>query len=158
MIVIMKMPRVLFAIFALLLLATPLIAGNNKDEGPQSSLAFVVLKDDNGKPVRNAAVVLHFVGHHGKQAKGGFELKTDPEGKTHFDGVPYGTMRVQVIAPGFQTFGDDFTINQPDQQITIRLKRPQGEYSIYEKHDGSGTTTTPNAAPQTNAPPSDKPQ
>jgi len=28
-------------------------------EGPMSNLKFVVLKDYNGKPVRNAAVVLH---------------------------------------------------------------------------------------------------
>jgi hypothetical protein len=141
----MKMPGARFAIFALLLLSTFLVGGDKKDQGPQSSLAFVVLKDDNGKPVRNAAVVLHFVGQHGKQGKGGFELKTDPDGKTHFDGIPYGALRVQVIAPGFQTFGSDFAINQPDQEITIRLKRPQEEYSIYEKHDGStsGTSATP---------------
>ncbi len=142
----MKMPRLLFAILALLLISTFLLAGDKKDQGPQSSLAFVVLKDDNGKPVRNAAVVLHFVGQHGKQGKGGFELKADADGKTHFDGIPYGTLRVQVIAPGFQTFGDDFTINQPDQEITIRLKRPREEYSIYEKHDtsnngGTGSST-----------------
>ena len=147
----MKMLRVAFAIFTLLLISTPLIAGDKKDEGPQSSLAFVVLKDDNGKPVRNAAVVLHFVGKHAKQAKGGFELKTDPEGKTHFDGIPDGTLRVQVIAPGFQTFGNDYAINQAEQEITIRLKRPQGEYSIYEKHDGSTNSSG-------TAPPQDKPQ
>jgi Carboxypeptidase regulatory-like domain len=135
----MKMLRVAFAIFILLPTSTFLIAGDKKDEGPQSSLAFVVLKDDNGKPVRNAAVILHFVGKKGKQGKAGFELKTDSDGKTHFDGIPYGTMRIQVIAPGFQTFGDDYAINQPGQEITIRLKRPQGEYSIYEKHDDSGT-------------------
>jgi hypothetical protein len=133
----MKMLRVAFAIFTLLLTSTLLPAGDKNDEGPQSSVAFVVLKDDNGKPVRNAAVVLHPVGKKGKQAKGGIELKADAEGKTHFDGIPYGTMRVQVIAPGFQTFGNDYAINQPQQEITIRLKRPQGEYSIYEKHDGS---------------------
>lgn len=140
----MKMLRMAFAIFALLVISTLLVAGDKKDQGLQSSVAFVVLKDDNGKPVRNAAVVLHPVGQHGKQAKGGIELKADAEGKTHFDGIPYGTMRVQVIAPGFQTFGNDYAINQPEQEITIRLKRPQGEYSIYEKHDGSssGSGTT----------------
>jgi hypothetical protein len=155
----MKMPRVAFAIFALLLISGSLIAGDKKDEGPQSSLAFVVLKDDNGKPVRNAAVVLHFVGKRGKQGKAGFELKTDPDGKTHFDGVPYGTMRIQVIAPGFQTFGDDYTVSQPDQEITIRLKRPQAEYSIYEKHDGNGNGSgSSNGTSGTPPPQQDKPQ
>ncbi len=148
----MKMLRVAFAIFAVLLPSTSLMASDKKDQGLQSSLGFVVLKDDNGKPVRNAAVILHFVNKHGKQGKAGFELKTDPDGKTHFDGVPYGTMRIQVIAPGFQTFGDDYTVNQADEEITIRLKRPQGEYSIYEKHDGSSSGGTGTTQPQPDKP------
>jgi len=133
------MQRPAFLLILVVLFSLGVIAGDKKDDAPESSLSFVVLKDDNGKPIRNAAVVLHPVGKHGKQEKTGFELKTDPDGKTHFDGVPYGTLRVQVIAPGFQTFGDDFAIRQPTQEITIRLKRPQGQYSIYEKHDGSST-------------------
>lgn len=98
-----------------------------------SSVKLVVLKDDNGKPVRNAAVILHPVKHSGKQAKGGVELKTDAEGKAESDGIPFGLLRVQVIAPGFQTFGDDYTINQADQVVTIRLKRPTDQYTIYDK-------------------------
>jgi len=131
----MKMPRPVFAIFAaLLVVPTLLVAGDqNKPSGQSSAIRFVVIKDDNGKPVRNAAVILHPVGRGGKQAKGGFELKTDAEGKTESDGIPYGLLRVQVIAPGFQTFGNDYTVNQPEQNITIRLKRPQDQYTIYDK-------------------------
>jgi len=134
-----------------MLLCLPLMAGDKKDV-PESSLSFLVLKDDNGKPIRNAAVILHGVGQHGKQEKTGFELKSDNDGKTHFDGIPYGTWRIQVIAPGFQTFGDDYSINQPAQEITIRLKRPQGQYSIYGQQEGSSgsSTSTP--------PPNDKQQ
>ena len=29
-------------------------------------------------------------------------------------------------------YGEDFEINQPTQEITIKLKRPQGQYSIYD--------------------------
>jgi len=130
----MKMPRPLFAIFALFVIPILLAAGQNKPSEHASTIRFVVIKDDNGKPVRNAAVILHPVGHSGKQAKGGFELKTDGEGKTESDGIPYGLLRVQVIAPGFQTFGDDYTINQAEQVVTIRLKRPQDQYTIYDKH------------------------
>jgi hypothetical protein len=97
-------------------------------------LSFVVLKDYNGKPIRNAAVVLHPVNPHGKQQRGGFELKTDGEGKTHFEGVPYGKMRVQVLAPGFQTFGEDYDIESPTMEITVKLKVPQNQYSIYTDH------------------------
>jgi len=101
---------------------------------PTAALSFIILKDDSGKPVRNAAVVLHPVNTKGKQGRGGFELKTDNDGKTHFEGVPYGKLRVQVLAPGFQTFGEDYDINQPNMQITVKMKRPQEQYSVYTDH------------------------
>lgn len=95
-------------------------------------LKFVVLKADTGKPVRNAAVVLHPVNKDGKQSSGGIELKTDPEGKASASGIPFGKLRVQVLMRGFQTYGEDFDITDPQQQITIKLKRPQRQFSIYD--------------------------
>lgn len=131
----MRTLRPLFTIFGLLVIPILLVAADQKNNsGKASSITFVVVKDDNGKPVRNAAVILHPVNGHGKQTKGGIELKTDAEGKTEANGMPYGMLRVQVIAPGFQTFGDDYTINLPEQGFTIRLKRPQDQYTIYDKH------------------------
>jgi hypothetical protein len=105
------------------------------DEGPMSNLRFVVVRDYNGKPVRNAAVVLHPVNPKGKQLRGGLELKTDNDGRANIDGIPYGPLRVQVLAPGFQTFGEDYKIDKPELEITVKLKRPGGQYSIYENHD-----------------------
>jgi hypothetical protein len=104
------------------------------EEEPTAAINFRVLKDDNGKPVRNAAVIMHPVNSHGKQQRGGMELKTDSEGNSSFDGVPYGKLRVQVLAQGFQTFGEDYDVNQSKMELTIKLKRPQGQYSVYEDH------------------------
>jgi Carboxypeptidase regulatory-like domain len=109
-------------------------AAQDEDE-PMADLNFVVVKDYNGKPVRNAAVVLHPVTKKGKQTRGGLELKTDGEGRTNIDGIPYGPLRIQVLAPGFQTYGQDYQIDKPKLQITVKLKRPGGQYSIYENHD-----------------------
>jgi hypothetical protein len=109
------------------------------DDGPMSNLQFVVIKDYNGKPVRNAAVVLHPVSAKGKQSKGGLELKTDNDGRTNIDGIPYGPLRIQVLAPGFKTFGEDYEINKPELEITVKLKRPEGQYSSY----GSGDAKKP---------------
>jgi uncharacterized GH25 family protein len=92
---------------------------------------FLVVKDYNGKPIRNASVVLHPVNKKGKQERGGLQLKADAEGKASYDGVPYGKLRVQVLAPGFQTFGQDYDIDQPVEEISVRLKRPSEQYSIY---------------------------
>jgi Carboxypeptidase regulatory-like domain len=106
-------------------------------EQKSSDLHFLVIKDYNGKPVRNASVVLHPV-KEGKQERGGFQLKTDNEGRTGFDGVPYGILRVQVLCPGFQTFGEDYDIKGPTTEITIKLKRPSGQYSIYDDKNPPG--------------------
>ena len=109
-----------------------LVAVAGASDKQQATLRFVVVRAHNGKPVRNASVVLHLVNKKGKQAKGGFELKTDPEGKASFDGCPYGRVRVQVLTPGFQTFGEDVEIDQPEHEFVIKLKKPQDQVTIYK--------------------------
>lgn len=136
-------------ILAMLLPAGTAWAQKDKDNEPTSWLYFSVIKDDNGKPVRNAAVILHPVNQKGKQERGGLELKTDPEGKANLDGIPYGALRVQVLAHGFQTYGEDFDVSQPKTEITIKLKRPQGQFSVYDDQN-------PNAQPKQEAPPADQ--
>jgi hypothetical protein len=119
-------PRLI--ILALLTLAWVPTFGEDKF----SRIEFLVVRSYNGKPVRNASVVLHPVNKDGKQAKNGMELKTDLDGKTALDSVPYGKLRIQTIAPGLQTYGDDVEVNQPEQQITIKMNRPKDQYSIYK--------------------------
>jgi hypothetical protein len=102
------------------------------DGGSTSSLRFVVVRDSDGKPVRNAEIVLHPVKGKGKQAAGEMELKTDADGKTSVDGIPYGPLQVQVLAPRFQTFGQDYQIDKPELEITVKLKHPGDQYSIYD--------------------------
>ena len=126
--------RKLFVVLCLLSLG---IAGSAHAEKDKSSnLKFVVLRDTDGKPVRNAQVVLHPVKSDAKQKESGeLELKTDADGKASVDDIPYGTLRVQVLAPHFQTFGEDYQIDKPDMEITVKLKHPGGQYSTYENHD-----------------------
>ena len=98
----------------------------------EATLKFLVVKESTGKPVRNASVVLHVVKKDGKQGKGGLQLKTDPEGRASIEGIPYGKMRVQVIAPRLQTFGEDYEITQAEHEFVIKLKPPQEQHSIYK--------------------------
>lgn len=138
-------------LLGMLATAAPGLGQKDKDDEPTSWLYFTVIKDDNGKPVRNAAVVLHPVNPKGKQQRGGMELKTSPEGKCDFDGIPYGVLRVQVLAHGFQTYGEDFDIGKPKTDITIKLKRPQGQFSIYDDHPNDA-----NSAPKQDGPPAEQ--
>jgi hypothetical protein len=140
-------------VLLLLTLAGVAPAQRDKVEDPTAVLNFLVIKDDNGKPVRSAAVIMHPVSAGGKQSRGGLELKTDADGKASFDGIPYGKLRVQVLATGFQTFGEDYDVDRAKLSFTIKLKRPQGQYSIYqdhpeEKHDAKTPPPDPNAKPQ----------
>jgi len=131
-----------------------------QDDDDYSKLNFVVVKDYNGKPIRNASVVLHPVGKKGKQERGGIQLKCDAEGKANYDGVPYGKLRVQVLMPGFQTFGDDYVVDKPEMEIVIKLKRPVEQYSIYsdKKNDVKGESSTSETKKEETKPSKDKPQ
>ena len=131
----MKIAIRCLAISVVILGLVSTVAAKKKRE-QLATVNFVVVRDENGKPIRNAAVVMHPVNDEGKQERAGYELKTDPEGKTSYDGVPYGKLRIQVLAHGFQTYGEDFEINTANLDITVKMKRPAGQYSIYEEHPG----------------------
>jgi hypothetical protein len=145
--------QTIFCLLSFLAILSVSVAQKDRDLEPTAILNFLVVKDDNGKPVRSAAVIMHPVNAHGKQSRGGLELKTDADGKTSFDGIPYGMLRVQVLASGFQTFGEDYNVDQARMSFVVKLKRPQGQYSIYQDHseekkDDKTPPVDPNAKPQ----------
>lgn len=119
----------------ILVLVLTSLAFAKKEEEKYSTLTINVTRESNGKPIRNASVILHFVNDKGRQSRSGMQVKTDPEGKTGFPAVPYGKVRVQVIAPGYQTYGSDEVLDQPDKTIDVKLKAPQPQYSVYDQHD-----------------------
>jgi hypothetical protein len=47
------------------------------------------------------------------------------------DGIAYGKLRVQVIVPGLQTYGEDYDVKQPAMEFTIGMKPPKQQISIY---------------------------
>jgi hypothetical protein len=101
-------------------------------KAPSASVNVVVVREANGKPVKNAEVVLHPVDEKGKQKQEGLELKTHDDGKAEVSGLAYGKWRIQVIAPGFKTYGDDYDVSKPSLEITIKLQKPGEQYSIYK--------------------------
>jgi hypothetical protein len=149
----------LLCIFCVLIAAVPTLAGDKKSDDQQmANLHFTVVKDANDKPVRAASVVLHAVNKNGTQANGGLQLKTDGEGNAVIEGIPYGPLRIQVLAPGFQTFGDDYEINKPEMEFEFRLKRPGEQLSAYDKNKNKSKKPTPPATQPTPPPAEPKPQ
>ena len=108
-------------------------AASQQDDGPKvSTVNIVVVRDSNGKPVKNAEVVLHLLDKEGNAKQDGLELKTHEDGKAATDGIPDGKVRIQVIAHGFRTWGNDYEVRQPNMEITIKLQKPSGQFSIYK--------------------------
>jgi len=100
-----------------------------------SVVEVTVLRATNGKPVQNASVIFHPL-VNGKDS-GNMELKTNDDGKALIDLLAIGSdVRVQVIAPGFQTYGEDYKIDKDKLAIEIKLHRPAAQYSIYKQNEG----------------------
>jgi len=126
-----------------------------KSPPPTARIEVTVLRDSNGKPIENAAVIFHPM--EGEKDKGNMELKTNEDGKTVIDVLPIGdTVRLQIIAKGFQTYGEDYKVDKAALTIEIRMKRPGEQYSIYKPHpekseggkdSAPAPTTPPDAQP-----------
>ena len=100
---------------------------------PTSHIEVTVLRDVNGKPIENAAVIFHPM--EGDKDVGNMELRTNDDGKTLIDVIPIGsTVRLQVVVRGFQTYGEDYPVDKANMAIEIRMKRPGEQYSIYKPH------------------------
>jgi hypothetical protein len=130
------------AILLALSMPAPLFAGQDgrgrKYVPPPATakITVTVLRATNGKPLENAAVVFHPM--KGGKDEGGLELKTNEDGKAVIEVIPIGyTVRLQIIADGYQTFGDDYQITTATRNIEIKMKHPPRQYSIYEKHADS---------------------
>ncbi|MFZ0745192.1 MAG: carboxypeptidase-like regulatory domain-containing protein [Terracidiphilus sp.] len=98
---------------------------------PTSRVEVTILRNDDGKPIENAAVVFQLIGD-----KGNMELKTNEDGKTVIDVLPTGSkVLLQVIAKGYQTYGQDYQVDKSQMAIEVKLKRPGQQYSIYKMHE-----------------------
>jgi hypothetical protein len=96
----------------------------------------IVLKDQAGKPVDHASVVVRFVQGHsvvklGKAIRTTFELRSNQEGEARIPSIPQGKILVQVIAKGYQTFGQTFDVTEEEKTLDITLNPPQQQYSAH---------------------------
>lgn len=97
---------------------------------PTAKIEVSVLRDKDNKPIENAAVIFHTL-----KEKGNMELKSNEDGKALIDVLEIGeTVRLQIIAKGYQTFGGDYKIEKDQMAIEVRMKRPGEQYSLYKPH------------------------
>jgi hypothetical protein len=103
---------------------------------PPQTAVVVKVKNTYDKPVDNAAVILDFLGSHqvtklGKRKPVHWEVHSNQEGVAHFPPVPQGTIQIQVVAKGYQTFGNKYEIETDSKELSVTLNPPQGQYSAH---------------------------
>jgi len=86
------------------------------------------------RPIERASVIVKFVEGRsiiklGKKINTTWQLKTNQEGVVKVPEMPQGKILVQVIAKGYQTFGETFDVNEEERTIAIKLNPPQPQHS-----------------------------
>ncbi len=97
----------------------------------------IVVKSQSGKPIDRASVVIRFIEGRsivklGKSIRTTYEMRTNQEGEVKMPEIPQGKIRVQVIAKGYQTYGEIHEIHHPDKTLEIKHKPPQQQSSTHQ--------------------------
>jgi hypothetical protein len=113
-------------------LALPAVA-----DDPQMTNLRIEVKTHTDRPLDRASVVVKFVkGRNyfklGKKTTTSWQVKTNQEGVAKVPPLPQGEILVQVIAKGYQTFGQTFEVNEPERTLEIKLNPPQPQFSAHQ--------------------------
>jgi len=97
----------------------------------------VQVKTPSGNPVDRASVIVKFVKGRAKMKLGKkilttWETRTNQEGLAKIPPIPQGSIQVQVIAKGYQTFGQIFEIDEEQKTVEVKLNPPQDQYSSHQ--------------------------
>jgi hypothetical protein len=102
------------------------------DDPPESRLHITVVSADAGKPIGGASVYIRysegktFFTRKEKEAEENF--KTNQDGSVKVPSVPRGKILIQVIAPGWHTYGKWYDIDKDEVEIQIKLEKPPRWY------------------------------
>jgi len=115
-----------------------------QDQDSDLTTLTVEVLNDRDKPIPRASVVVKFVEGRsvvklGKKIITSYELRTSNEGKVSVPPIPQGKILIQVIAKGYQTYGEYHEIFEEEKTVPIVMKRPQKQYS---SHEGDGKKKT----------------
>jgi hypothetical protein len=103
----------------------------DKTLAPQQDTARLrieVTGGDANRPVADASVYVKFSQDRKIRKNKAIELnlKTNQEGVARSPEIPQGKTLIQVVAPGWKTYGQWQDVNQSEQTIEIHLNRPSG--------------------------------
>jgi len=104
-------------------------------EMAKTKLSVLVLTP-GGKPLDRASVIIRFVSGRDKlklysKVRTQWETKTNQQGLVQIPEIPQGKIQIQIIASGFQTFGNVFEVDQDVKTLEIKMNSPQAQYSAH---------------------------
>ena len=93
----------------------------------------LLVQNEQAEPVARASIIVRMVkGKDLKKVEETFQLKSSQQGTAPLPPVRQGFVLVQVIAEGYQTYGETVEIKEPEQNVTITLKPPQDQLSVHK--------------------------
>ena len=92
---------------------------------PEVSLNVVVKEADSGDPISQARLTLTFQQPGKLHRTVSYSAKTNPQGQYRFTNIPKGTVRLFVTADRHQSYGKEIELEEDDQVIEVKLKKPQ---------------------------------
>lgn len=122
----------LLCTFALFAAALPVLA-----DPPMTKIRVEVRKKTTDKPVERASVIVKFVegrsvAKFGKKIMTSYQMRTNQDGVASMPPIPQGKIQIQVIAKGYQTFGEIVEIGEEEKTVEVKLNEPQPQYSVHQ--------------------------
>jgi len=118
-----RIPTWIFTGVALLLYG-PLCQLAQQPPAPGLNFKVVVKEAETGEAVSQARLTLTFKsGKLHREVQYG--AKTNAQGHYTFTNIPKGTVRLLVTAEHHQSFGKEIDLEEDNQEIEVKLKKPQ---------------------------------
>ena len=91
----------------------------------------ILVTGNTDKPIGNASVYVRYNTsggflHHDKMAE--MDLKTNQDGSVKVPEIAQGKIMIQVVAPGWHTYGKWYDVDKSEEIISIKLELPPHWY------------------------------
>ena len=110
---------------AAILLSCVVFKPATPDSSQETSLTVVVKDADTGDPMSQARLTLTFHQQGKLHRSITYSAKTNAQGRYRFTNIPKGTVRLLVTAERHQSFGKEIEVEEDNQVIEVKLKKPQ---------------------------------
>ncbi|MGB7590732.1 MAG: carboxypeptidase-like regulatory domain-containing protein [Terriglobia bacterium] len=110
---------------AAILLSCVVFKPATPDSSQETSLTVVVKDADTGDPMSQARLTLTFHQQGKLHRSITYSAKTNAQGRYRFTNIPKGTVRLLVTAERHQSFGKEMEVEEDNQVIEVKLKKPQ---------------------------------